>query len=90
MAEMDEGPSADEWADDPEMFNAIHDLDRTRKADVLKSLGLRLVELAEEMNIVVPALQNQNEEWPKFKMKIEAIAKSALASAVKIETQARS
>ncbi len=72
IAEFNTPADLDNWADDPEFFNAAYDLQKTNQARLLEGLGHRLLELLDELNDL--PLQFRNEEWGKFR---EAVASSA-------------
>ena len=66
IAEMeDSDKDIEQWADDPVMFNAAFDKQRTEKARLLEFVGTRLLELLQELN-GLPLHDRDAESWNKF------------------------
>ena len=72
IAEFDTSNDIEQWADDPEFFNATYDFQKTERARLLESLGKRLLELMNELNDL--PLQFRNEKWEKFRSGISTSA----------------
>lgn len=81
LAEMDEGlVDAAQWADEPDLFNAVHDKQNKEEAELLNFLGSRLIELIQELG-ALPFVQRGNESWNKFATAAKETATSLLQRA---------
>ena len=72
IAEFDTANDIEQWADEPEMYNAFFDKSRTDRARLLEGLGHRLLALLREMNDL--PLEFRNADWDKFKTGVERSA----------------
>jgi hypothetical protein len=73
IAEMPERAELDQWADDPDMFNAAHDHAKTERSALLGHLAHQLAEMMTELNSVVSVLENYDKKrWEKFSRAVEA------------------
>lgn len=66
VAEFDDDPSIEQWADDPDMFNAAFDLQKTNKAQLMATLSARISELIVELDNI-PLRYRDNKRWQEFR-----------------------
>lgn len=72
IAEFDRSNDVEQWADDPELFNAFSDKAKTDKARLLEGLGRRLLEMIQQLNEL--PLEFRNEKWEEFRSAVSASA----------------
>ena len=73
IAEFDTANDIEQWADDPDFYNAAYDKAKTEHARLLEGLGHRLMALLQELNDL--PLEFRNEDWGKFKIGVERSAR---------------
>jgi len=64
----------EQLVDDPVLFNAVYDKQKTDKADLLEFLGRRLLALMQELSDL-PLQDRDPEQWAQFRQAVESKAR---------------